>query len=89
MCVAKETETDGELNASKVLLDLSSLARSSVWEEWEERNRLIMTCEGIATASAHHASRFSSAGGGRCESVRNRKGLWVLKERMVLTIRTK
>ncbi len=64
VCVVKEMETDGELNASKVLLDLSSLAHSSMWEKWEERNRLIMTCKGIASASAHHASRFSSAGGG-------------------------
>lgn len=46
MRAVKEMETDGELNASKVLLDSSSLAHSAVWEEREERNRLIMTCEG-------------------------------------------
>lgn len=63
MCVVKEMETDGELNTSKVLSDLCSLAHSSMWEEVEERNRLIMTCKGIASASARHASRFSSAGG--------------------------
>lgn len=41
----------GELNASKVPSDLNSLAHSAVWEEWEERNRLIMTCEGTVSAS--------------------------------------
>lgn len=64
MCVAKEMETDGELNARKSsFLDLCSLAHSSMWEELEERSRLIMTCKGIASACAHQASRFSSAGG--------------------------
>lgn len=43
----------------KVLLDLSFLAHSSMWEEWKERNRLIMTCKGVASACAHHASSFS------------------------------
>lgn len=41
-----------------------------MWEEWEERNRLITTCKGIAGASALHASRFSSAGGGWFQSER-------------------
>lgn len=87
MCVVKEIETDGELNASKVPSDLSSLAHSSMWEEWEGRNRLIMTCKGIVSASAHHASRFPSAGGLWFESGRNLKGLRVLRERMALVMR--
>lgn len=46
---------------TKVLLDLRFPAHSDMWEEWEEGNRLIMTCKGIASATADHVSRFFPA----------------------------
>lgn len=46
---------------TKILLDLSFPAHSDMWEEWEEGNRLIMTCKGITSVTADHVSRFFPA----------------------------